>query len=197
MGSVVILLGSRCVGSITILNFSLHLFNRFFFFSLSSSSRSRKFLLWMLTQDLLEAGTFLRMWFSAGLHSKILLASNGCSVWPAEINVFFCLSLSQEFVKQFHGLMKSNDFTGQSVCTGLGEYNCKCEKKNVCGCIESGTKSDKLPPVMSLKVTLVAAERQNVCETISWCWVRKKWEYKIFLARSACQLGDSDWALYF
>ena len=58
--------------------------------------------------------------------------------------------------------MKSNNFTSQSVFTGLGENNSKCEKKMyVHGCIGSGTKSDKMPPVVSLMVTLVAAEREK------------------------------------
>lgn len=57
---------ARYVRLITILTFPLlssHLSP--LLFSLPSS-RSRKFLLCLLTQDLLEGGTFHRMWFSAG-----------------------------------------------------------------------------------------------------------------------------------
>lgn len=75
VGRVVILLGSCYVTSIIIRTFLLPF--ACLLLSFLPMGRSRKFLLCLLTQDLLDTVTFLRMWFSAGLHSKILLASNG------------------------------------------------------------------------------------------------------------------------
>lgn len=77
LGNAIILLGSRYVGSITILTLPLPFARPSSLISCLPSGRSQKFLLCLLTQDLLDTGTFLRMWFSAGLRSKLPLASNG------------------------------------------------------------------------------------------------------------------------
>ena len=152
----------------------------------------------MVTQDLLEAGTFLRMWFSAGLHSKILLASNGScqdcgslssphmqfvtsqahyatiGLWPWTADLRSLSTLTCRIEK-----ILSQPFT--SICEIFSctdeikqFYKSKCvyrtwreqqqvwkKKMYVHGCIGSGTKSDKMPPVVSLMVTLVAAEREK------------------------------------
>lgn len=77
LGSIVILLGSYYARSVGVFTFPFcFFFSSFPIFFRLSDSRSRNFFFGLTTQIYCMLVHF-RMWFSAGYHSEILLASNG------------------------------------------------------------------------------------------------------------------------